>query len=496
LNFELIIVGAGLGGLVSGIILAREGYHVCILEKNHQPGGNLQTFTRNGHKFSTGLHYIGSMEEGQTLQRFFRYLGIDGKVPLKKLDEAGYDQLVFAEEETRYFHAQGWGPFAGSLIRQFPGEREAIETYVSVMQESIRGIPLYDLENAHSYELQPSQMNRCLSGFLEEITTNRRLRAVLAGANSVYHGAARRTPLYLHACVRNSFVSSAWRITGGSDSLTDALVGAFIAEGGTLITDAGVGRFEFEGSEIGAAITTDGRRFSGKRFISNLHPATTLELVPADKVRRSYRQRIQGLENSAGFFTLYLVFKENFFPYLNHNLFQYYSEDYFDDRLPGDQWPHTFLVYTPFNENNGGYTRTASILSFMEYKDYARWDGVPATERGQDYLEFRENAAQRLLNALEKRFPGIRAGIEEYYISMPLTFTDFTATPNGSGYGILKDCHNPARSIILPHTKIPNLWFTGQNLNIHGVLGTTISAVITSAGFVGFRHLVNKIIHA
>jgi all-trans-retinol 13,14-reductase len=496
LNYELIIAGSGLGGLVCGTILAKEGYSVCILEKNHQAGGNLQTFTRDGHKFSTGLHYIGSMEEGQTLHRFFKYLGITGKLKLHQLDESGYDRLEFGDEKDSYPHARGWDHFREALTEKFPAERDAISDYVRTIQASIRGIPLYDLENAFAYELEPAQMNRCTMRYLESITKNRRLRGVLAGANSIYHGAAHRTPLYLHACIRNSFVNSAWRISGGSDKLTDALVESFTAAGGTLVTDAPVSHFEFEGDSISAAVIADGRKYFGKKFISNLHPAETLQMIPADKVRRSYRQRIESLENSAGFFSLYLVFRENYFPYLDHNLFHYYSDDYFDDALPDDRWPHTYLVYTPHVENAGDFTRTASILSFMKYEDYRKWDGVPPGERGQDYYDFREMASQKLLDALQKRFPGIRNGIEKFYTSTPLTFTDFTGTPQGSGYGILKDCENPARTIILPRTKVPNLYFTGQNLNIHGILGTTINAVITSAEFTGFRNLVNKIAHA
>ncbi len=489
-------MGSGLGALVSGIILAKEGYSVCILEKNHQAGGNLQTFTRDGHKFSTGLHYIGSMEEGQTLHRFFKYLGITDKLKLKKLDESGYDRLVFGNERAFYPHAQGWELFREALTEKFPAERDAISDYVRTIRASIKGIPLYDLENAYTYALEPAQLNRCTMRYLESITADRRLRAVLAGANSIYHGAAHRTPLYVHACIRNSFVNSAWRISDGSDQLTNVLLEAFTEAGGTLITDAPASRFEFEGDAISAAVLDDGRKFFAKNFISNLHPATTLQMIPADKVRRAYRQRIEGLENTAGFFSLYLVFKENFFPYLDHNLFQYYSEDYFDDLLPGNSWPHTYLVYTPHAEGGGAFTRTASILSFMKYEEYRQWDGIPPGERGAEYDAFREMSSQKLLNALEQRFPGIRDGIERYYNSTPLTFTDFTGTPQGSGYGILKDCEHPARTIITPRTKVPNLFFTGQNLNIHGILGTTINAVITSAEFIGFRYLVNKITHA
>ncbi|MFA4863039.1 MAG: NAD(P)-binding protein, partial [Bacteroidales bacterium] len=148
MNFDFIIIGSGIGGLVSGIILAKEGYSVCILEKNHQAGGNLQTFKRDGYKFSTGLHYIGSMDEGQTLHRFFKYLGIIRDLKLKKLDIEGYDRIVFGDEETYYNLAQGWDHFKDSLTGQFPEEKAAIDGYVATVQESIRSIPLYDLENA------------------------------------------------------------------------------------------------------------------------------------------------------------------------------------------------------------------------------------------------------------------------------------------------------------------------------------------------------------
>jgi all-trans-retinol 13,14-reductase len=508
LNFGIIIVGSGLGGLVSGIILSKEGHSVCILEKNPHPGGNLQSFTREGHQFSTGLHYIGSMGEGQTLHRFFKYLGIVGKVPLKKMDESGYDRITVGDDETVYRHAMGWENFTESLIEQFPASRDSIPAYANAVRESIKSIPLYNLENAFSSDLKPEQLNRCTMEFLRQLTTDdpdqsrdvallrRRLTTVLAGANSIYHGAAQRTPFYLHSCIRNSFVESAWRVANGSGQLADALVEVFKAAGGTLITEAQVSHFEFQDDLVSAAVLNDGRKFFAKQFISNMHPAVTLQMVPPDKVRRSYRNRIESLENSAGYFTLYLVFKTGFFPYQDYNHFHYYSDDYFSDELPPGKWPHTWLLYTPYYEDDAGFTRTASILSFMKYEDYKKWDGLGPDERGQDYHDFKEEAANKLLEAVEKRYPGIRSGIEKYYISTPLTFTDFTGTPRGSGYGIMKDCENPARTIVQPRTKIPNLYFTGQNLNIHGVLGTTINAVLTCAEFTGFRYLAEKISYA
>ena len=75
-KYDYIIVGSGLGGMVSAIILAKEGKSVCVLEKNNQYGGNLQTFVRDKTIFDTGIHYIGGLDKGQNLYKYFSYIGI------------------------------------------------------------------------------------------------------------------------------------------------------------------------------------------------------------------------------------------------------------------------------------------------------------------------------------------------------------------------------------------------------------------------------------
>ena len=73
---EAVIIGSGLGGLLSGAILSRAGYRVTVLEKAGQPGGCLQTFTREGLRFDTGFHSVAGLEEGGPLERIFRPLGL------------------------------------------------------------------------------------------------------------------------------------------------------------------------------------------------------------------------------------------------------------------------------------------------------------------------------------------------------------------------------------------------------------------------------------
>jgi all-trans-retinol 13,14-reductase len=94
---------------------------------------------------------------------------------------------------------------------------------------------------------------------------------------------------------------------------------------------------------------------------------------------------------------------------------------------------------------------------------------------------------------MENQFPGITSCVEACYSSTPLTWRDYTGTKAGSAYGILKDYNRPIESFILPRTKIPNLFLTGQNTNVHGILGVTISAVITCGEIIDIQHLIKKI---
>jgi all-trans-retinol 13,14-reductase len=92
-EFDVVIMGSGLGGLLCGYLLAEEGRSVCILEKNAQIGGNLQTFKRDRIKFDSGVHYVGGLEPGQALYPFFKYFDLLDHLESERLDSDGYDLI-------------------------------------------------------------------------------------------------------------------------------------------------------------------------------------------------------------------------------------------------------------------------------------------------------------------------------------------------------------------------------------------------------------------
>jgi all-trans-retinol 13,14-reductase len=151
------------------------------------------------------------------------------------------------------------------------------------------------------------------------------------------------------------------------------------------------------------------------------------------------------------------------------------------------------MCYTPANSKSDVYADCMIAMTYMKYDELKKWENTTVEKRGDDYLEFKEYKAQKFINELEKRFPGLRGKIKAYYTSTPLTYRDYTGTINGSPYGILKDYNNPLATFISQRTRIPNLFFTGQNIGLHGILGVTIGSLLTCSELLGLNYLIRKV---
>ena len=137
----------------------------------------------------------------------------------------------------------------------------------------------------------------------------------------------------------------------------------------------------------------------------------------------------------------------------------------------------------------------------MRFDEVQKWEHTFNTvsrevSRGEDYEAFKKEKSTLLFNQVEKKFPGFTDCIESYYVATPLSVRDYIGTSDGALYGIVKDFREPMRTFISPRTKLPNLFLTGQNLNLHGVMGVTVSSVLTCSEILGTDYLIDKIRNA
>jgi all-trans-retinol 13,14-reductase len=323
---------------------------------------------------------------------------------------------------------------------------------------------------------------------------------VLAGTNALYAGAANKTPLYVHALVVNSYIQSAWKCIDGGAQIGNFLAKSIKEMAGSIRNYAEVKKLNFSGDSITNAELLSGEKIEGKNFISNAHPSNTLQLIEEGKLRKSYVHRIESLENSISVFIVHIVFKENSFPYLNHNYYHHKSENSWSSiDYKEENWPESYAVFTPASSKSETYADNMSVMAYMKFEEVKQWENTFHTipkhsdDRGSQYLDFKEKKAELLLTELEKKFSGIRSKIKSYTTSTPLSYRDYIGSNDGSMYGIAKDHNDPLRTFISAKTKIPNLYLTGQNLNMHGVLGVTIGSVVTCSEITGMDYLVKKI---
>ena len=421
------------------------------------------------------------------------------KLKLRKMDEDVFDAIVFEGDPVIYKYAQGYENFIRSLAKQFPGEEQTLRTYCASIKEVCSKFPLYNLRTGGGLFEKMSALEMDTKTFIESLTPNRKLQNVLAGNNLLYAGAAYKTPFYVHALIVNSYIESSYRFINGGSQISRYLSREIHSHGGKILKHIKVVKLQEECGQIAYVETDEGVKYHGKIFISNVHPSQTLDMVESTLIKKAYRNRIKSLENSISTFYVNVVMKKDSFKHLNHNYYYFEQEDPWGVlNYTQENWPLGFALFfttaAPYEE----YTEGVTVMAYMRFEDVKKWENTFNTvssesSRGEDYETFKRQKAEILFDYVEKQFPGFKSSIKSYTTATPLSARDYIGTEDGSLYGLTKDYKDPLKSFISPRTKIPNLLLTGQNLNLHGVLGVTVSSVLTCSQILGMDYMIEKI---
>ena len=482
MKYDVVIVGSGLGGLQCGLILAKRGMKVVILERQQQPGGCMQSFRRHGELLDTGMHYVGGIGVGDCLYAPFKYLGLMD-LPWQHLDPTGFDRVTIGDRTFCY--AEGHEAFVETLARDFPHEREGLVKYCNIMREV--GDHLYDaiLPRDEVDFFTQSLFASSTYDYLHETFHDELLINVLSGSSLKMELAKDTLPLYNFAQANNSFIQGSYRLRGDGNLIVNRLMEQIEALGGEVICNAEVEELVERDGQLVAARCSNGEMYEGTWFISNAHPAVTVDLVKeSTKMKKVYKNRIRRLENTYGMYTTSLILKPSSLKYFNWNQYIYLQPNvwtYFNEEGP----VQGCLVSCRCPEE-GDDARILDILTPLPWEKIEQWADTTVGHRGEEYRAMKERLSDECMALVEQRFiPGLRNMVEARYSSTPLTYRDYTLTPNGSCYGVRKDYHNPMMTLLSAKTPIPNLFLTGQSLTLHGLLGVTMTSLFTVAEIIG-----------
>jgi len=120
-EYDVVVIGAGVGGLTAAALLSKAGYSVCVLEKEPHAGGYLAGFRRKNFRFDTAIHWLNQCSPGGMAATIFDFLGADHPeaIPQKRIRR-------YKGDTFDYLLTNNPDEFRDQLITEYPHEKDGI----------------------------------------------------------------------------------------------------------------------------------------------------------------------------------------------------------------------------------------------------------------------------------------------------------------------------------------------------------------------------------
>ncbi|MCM1449561.1 MAG: FAD-dependent oxidoreductase [Clostridiales bacterium] len=485
---DVVIAGGGLGGLFSGAILARNGLKVIVLEKNAIPGGGLQSFERNGVSFDTGMHVVGGVRNGGSVDRILRYLGVRDRLQLCDVPDDCMDQIFSLADAESFRIPSGKDSFIDYLSSRFPSERLGIERYVETITEIADS---FDLFNLRAYRHVDTGMSAALpqmatmpvDRFIDSFVSNTQLRALLGYINGLYAGEAGRTPAYVHALIMSLYLKGASRFVNNTRQLATLLESVISDAGGKVICNSEVVGIEVNDNRRAIAfIDKNKNRFEADKFVWAAHPSSLISLIPSKVFSKAYCNRVLSLKPTCSAFSIFIDLIPGVFPYIDHTCYIHndMSTAWNLAETDDDGIPVALMFMTPPVSDQGLYASKMLVTALMDFECVRKWDSTEHGHRPAEYECWKKHVSEAIIAKIACVYPQIKDAIRHMYTASPLTVKDYYGAPCGAVYGFSKDAVHLVESQLPVVTKSPNIFLTGQCVNLHGFCGVPLTAVATA----------------
>ena len=318
-DYDVIVIGSGIGGLCNAALLTRLGKKVCVLEQHYTAGGFTHSYEREGYEWDVGVHYIGEVHKPHApLRRIFDVIS-DGKLQWAPMD-AVYDRIIIGDRH--YDYVAGRENLIAELKRHFPQESEAIDAYFALVKRVSGSMQAYFMGQgmpprlARLYEkIRPMRVPReCFMStreVLESLTQNQQLIAVLTGQWGDYGLPPAQAAFIMHAAVTKHYFAGGNYPVGGSWKIADTIVPVIRSNGGEVFTYARVKQIVIENGRAVGVEMEDGSRILAKSVVSSAGARLTFEkLLPqAERERHGYPAKLREVKPSSGHLCIYAGFK-------------------------------------------------------------------------------------------------------------------------------------------------------------------------------------------
>ncbi|MFX1275428.1 MAG: phytoene desaturase family protein [Promethearchaeota archaeon] len=512
-EYDAIIVGAGVSGLICGNILAKNGYRTAIVEKNSYVGGCCVNIQRGDFTFDAGVHFINSAGKGgpieNILSEFMDFNELEF-IPLKE-----FVHWIDLKNNIDFIIPMALKEYISKLSKFFPGEEEGIRNffinYEKVVrflldmgeQESSRKMIAFLLKNMKTLtkflKTSKSSVKEIIEEYIKDQAARETLYYLVASLATFPEDFTAIVYLLMEFTIR---LAGAYYIRGGGGVLTNKLGSVFVQNNGTLILNTKAVSFDISGKHaLNLHVQNENweeKSLIAQQFVvaSDVHQFVT-ELCPKGTLPKKYVNKLLNRRPSNSSVTLFLG--------LDIDLKKKGIEDY-------EIWIYGRNPNTPENVNKCVYKRDfrkmpleiisiysnidenccppgKSVVTITYPSYYEAWmDFLDSNgNRLESYEQEKRRLIQYFINVLSKSFKieNLAEHVEVAELATPLTYINATSNFGGSHLGWETKPDTFMKDRIMQKTPLKNVRLAGQWVFPGGGITT-----VTMSGYAVARNIM------
>ncbi len=448
-EYDVIVIGGGLGGMTAANLLASRGKRVLLVEQHFELGGLAGYFRRKGHIFDVALHGF-PVGMKKTLRKYWSKDLADRIVQVKSIR---FDNPQF-NLDTEFTKED----FTKILVDKFHAAKETVDAFYA----ELAGMNFYDRND----ELNRDLFNRYFPGRNDIV---RLLMEPITYAN----GSTLDEPAITYGIVFSNFMSKGvYTFLGGTDTMIAMMKQCLDRNGADYSLRSKADKIIVESGKVAGAII-GGRKIKSRAVLSNGNlKSTILELAGETNFKRDFIEKVKNIRLNTSSCQVYLgIRKGESFDYAGDLLFCSGEPTYDPSSLvSANTTSRTFSIYYPdIRPGSSDYTVVASMN--------ARFDDWIKLDKDQ-YQSAKRKMEQDAIKSLEKYVPGVKEKIDHVESATPLTFRRYTLHGGGSSFGTKFEGLEPSMKL---HEELSGLFHAGSvGIIMSGWLGAANYGVIAA----------------